>query len=42
VQAQQARGAPGDERDDELIEMLDLGIGNRARRPSFRSATRVA
>ena len=42
VQGQQARRAGGDQRDDQLVQAVQLGVQNRARRPSSRSVTRVA
>ena len=42
VQAEQARRAGSDQRADQLIQAVQLGAGNWARRPSSRSATRVA
>ena len=42
VQREQARGAGGDQRDDERIEAHELPPRNSARRPSSRSAMRVA
>jgi hypothetical protein len=42
VQGEQPGGASGGERGDELIQALELGAGNSARRPSSRSAMRVA
>jgi len=41
VQGDQA-GRGGDERDDELVQPLELAVGNSTRRPSSRSATRAA
>jgi hypothetical protein len=42
VEGEQARGAGGDQRDDELVQAGELAAGNWARRPSSRSAMRVA
>ena len=42
VEGEQAGSAGGDQRDDELVEALELAAGNTARRPSSRSAMRVA
>jgi hypothetical protein len=42
VQGEQARGAGGDQGDDELVQAAELAAGNCARRPSSRSATRTA
>jgi len=42
VEGEQAGGAGSDQRDDELAEALELAAGNTARRPSSRSAMRVA
>jgi hypothetical protein len=42
VQGEQAGGAGGDQGNDELVEALELAAGNWARRPSSRSAIRVA
>jgi hypothetical protein len=42
VEGEQAGGAGGDQGDNELVEALKLAAGNTARRPSSRSAMRVA
>ena len=42
VQGEQARGTGGDEGDDELVQALELAVENSVRRPSSRSAMRVA
>jgi hypothetical protein len=42
VNGEQARGMGGYQRDDELVQALELAAANCARRPSSRSATRTA
>ncbi len=42
VYGEQARVMGGNQRDDELVQAAELTAGNRARRPSSRSATRTA
>ena len=42
VDGEQARGTGGHQRDDELVQPPELAAGNSARRPSSRSAIRVA
>jgi hypothetical protein len=42
VKAEEAGGAGGDQRDDQVIQPLVWASGNSARRPSSRSATRTA
>ena len=42
IYGEQARGMGGYQRDDELVQALELAAANCARRPSSRSATRTA
>ena len=42
VQGEQAGSAGGDEREDQLVQALELAARRTARRPSSRSAIRVA
>jgi len=42
TRGEQARGVPGHQGDDERIEAAEPPAGNSARRPSSRSAMRVA